>query len=46
MLVLDKLGKRMDVDWTSPRILCIAEDFTKFDLHAIEQMDKNNELIR
>ena len=46
MLVLDTLGKRMEVDWSSPRILCIAEDFTKFDLHAIEQMDKNIELIR
>ena len=46
MLVLDKLGKRVEVDWTSPRILCIAEDFTKYDSHAIEQMGKNIELIK
>lgn len=46
MLVLDNFGKRVEVDWTSPRILCIAEDFTKYDLHAIEQMGKNIELIK
>ena len=46
ILVLDNLGKRVEVDWTSPRILCIAEDYTKFDLQAIEQMGKNIELVK
>ena len=46
MLVLDRFGKRVEVDWTSPRILCIAEAYTKYDLHAIEQMEKNIELVK
>lgn len=46
MLVLDRLGKRITVDWSSPRILCIAEDFTKYDFHMIEQINKSIELIR
>jgi predicted transport protein len=34
------------VDWSSPRLICIAGDFTKFDEHAVKQMDRNIELIR
>jgi predicted transport protein len=35
-----------EVDWSEPRVLCIAEDFTKFDVYAVEQMGRNIELIR
>ncbi|GAB4368489.1 MAG: DUF5655 domain-containing protein [Kiloniellaceae bacterium] len=34
------------VDWSSPRLICIAGDFTRYDEHAVKQMDRNIELIR
>jgi len=34
------------IDWSSPRLLCIAGDFTKYDIHAVRQIDRNIELIR
>lgn len=48
LLVLDKLGKAVadSVDWTGPRLLCIAGGFTKYDEHAVHQMGRNIELIR
>lgn len=48
MLVLEKLGadKLAMIDWSSPRLLCIAGDFSKYDLHAVGQMQRNIELIR
>src|SRR5215203_4725761 len=47
-LVLDRLGREVAdaIEWSSPRLLCIAGDFTKFDEEAIEQMPRNIELIR
>ncbi len=35
-----------DIDWRGARLLCIAGDFTKFDEHAVNQIDRNIELIR
>ncbi|MEO7099698.1 MAG: DUF5655 domain-containing protein [Luteolibacter sp.] len=48
LLVVKKLGpdKANAIDWSAPRLLCIAGDFTKYDLHAVGQMQKNIELIR
>lgn len=45
---LKKIGKRADdfIDWSGPRLLCIAGDFTKYDLHAVSQINRNVELIR
>lgn len=34
------------LDWSAPRLLCIAEDFTRYDIHAIQQINRNIELIR
>ena len=34
------------IDWSAPRLLCIAGGFTRYDEHAVEQMDRNIELIR
>jgi predicted transport protein len=47
-LVLKKFGEiQADaVDWSAPRLICIAADFTKFDEQAIHQMNRNIELIR
>jgi predicted transport protein len=41
-----KLGKKVVVDWSNPRLLCIAKDFSHYDDHAIQQIDRNIELIR
>lgn len=35
-----------NIDWNNPRLLCIAGDFTKYDEHAVKQMNRNIELIR
>lgn len=35
-----------DIDWMGARLLCIAGEFTKFDEHAVKQIDRNIELIR
>jgi predicted transport protein len=47
-LVLEKLGKKdaKGVDWSAPRLICIAGDFNKYDDHAVKQMQRNIELIR
>lgn len=34
------------VEWNSPRLLCIAGDFTKYDEHAVKQINRNIELFR
>ncbi|MAI45524.1 MAG: DUF91 domain-containing protein [Hyphomicrobiaceae bacterium TMED74] len=47
-LVLEKLGETAakSVEWSAPRLICIAGDFNKFDVHAVNQMNRNIELIR
>ena len=34
------------IDWSSPRLICVAADFTRYDAHAVQQIDRNIELIR
>jgi predicted transport protein len=34
------------VSWSGARLLCIAGEFTKFDEHAVKQINRNIELIR
>lgn len=48
LLVMDQLGKPAAdaIDWTAPRLVCIAADFTKYDGHAVQQINRNVELIR
>ena len=46
LLVLEKLGEKEEIDWSAPRLLCIAGDFTKYDEHAVQQINRNIELIR
>ena len=48
LLVMDKLGKEAtdSIDWSAPRLVCIAADFTKYDAHAVQQINRNIELIR
>lgn len=48
LLVLKDLGQEAadSIEWSSPRLLCVAGDFTKYDGHAVKQMNRNIELIR
>jgi len=48
LLVMAKFGKEVSdaIEWLSPRLLCIAGDFTKYDEHAVQQINRNIELIR
>ena len=47
-LVLERLGKEAaeEVDWSAPRLICIAGDFNRYDNHAVNQIRRNIELIR
>ncbi len=47
-LVLKRFGVEVaeSIDWNTPRLVCIAGDFTKYDEHAIQQMPRNIERIR
>lgn len=48
VLVINNLGLTFadKIDWTMPRVICIASDFTKYDESAIKQMNRNISLIR
>ncbi len=48
LLVLKKLGQDAadKIDWSGPRLLCIAGDFTRYDVHAVQQINRYIELIR
>ncbi len=48
MLVLKKYNKEAaeSVEWSAPRLICIAGNFSKYDEHAIKQINRNIELIR
>lgn len=35
-----------EIEWDIPRLICIAGDFTKYDVHAIQQINRNIELLR
>lgn len=48
LLVMEVLGteKAADIDWSIPCVICIAGDFTKFDEHAVNQMQRNIKLVK
>ncbi|WP_018987174.1 DUF5655 domain-containing protein [Methylophilus methylotrophus] len=48
LLVLKKYGQHVSdtIDWSQPRLICIAADFTKYDAHAVQQMQRDIQLIR
>src|SRR2546430_7985928 len=48
LLVLKTLGKDAadSIDWSAPRLLCIASDFNKYDEYAVQQINRNIELMR
>ena len=38
------LGNNIKVDWTDVRVICIAPNYRKYDLHAVQVMGANIEL--
>ena len=48
LLVIDRFGREEAdrIDWGGTRLLCIAGDFTRYDEHAVQQINRNIELIR
>lgn len=37
---------KMDIDWDSPRVICVAESYNKFDLDTVEILPIKIELLR
>ncbi len=48
LLVMERLGVEdaKQIDWSNPRLVCVAGDFTRYDEHAIRQNNHNIELVR
>ncbi|WP_289354673.1 DUF5655 domain-containing protein [Paenibacillus sp. S-12] len=48
LLVMKTLGKECSdrLDWSIPRLICVAGDFTKYDEYAVKQINRNIDLIR
>jgi predicted transport protein len=48
LLVMRTCGKEYSdkLDWSMPRLICIAGDFTKYDEYAVKQINRNIDLIR
>ncbi len=48
LMVLRRYGSTLAdaIDWSSPRLLCIAGGFTKYDEHAVQQINRNIELYQ
>jgi predicted transport protein len=38
------LGKHIDVDWSDLRVICIAPEYKKFDIHTVQVMGASIEL--
>lgn len=45
LLVQKKLGPTVSVDWSSPRVVCVAESFSKYDSYAVTSIGANIELV-
>ena len=39
-----RLGRNIKVDWSDVRVICIAPNYKKYDLHAVQVMGANIEL--
>jgi len=50
MLVIKKLGSevasKITIDWKNPRVICIAESYSKFDLDTVEVIPMRIELFK
>ncbi|KRC49484.1 transporter [Leifsonia sp. Root227] len=48
LLVSKILGAQVaeGIDWSAPRLICVANDFTRYDEYAVRQINRNVELVR
>ena len=48
LLVIEQMSKEIAdlIDWSVPCVICIASDFTKYDIHAVNQMQRNIKLVK
>ena len=48
LMVIKQLGQEAAdaIDWSAPRLLCIAGGYTRYDEHAVQQINRNIELMR
>ena len=48
LLVNEKLGKYApeEIDWAAPCVICVANEFTKYDIYAVNQMQRNIKLVK
>lgn len=50
MLILKKLGReiaeKLKIDWHNPRVICIAENYSKFDIDTVEVIPIRLELYK
>jgi len=48
LLVRDRFGKKTadEIAWGVPRLICVAKGFSKYDVHAVKQINRNIELVR
>jgi predicted transport protein len=48
LLVLKRLGaaEADAIDWRNPRLICVANGYTRYDEYAVQQIDRNIELVR
>ena len=45
-IVVQKIlqNKKIEIDWSSIRVICIAPEYKKYDIHAVQMMGANIEL--
>ncbi|HIX82958.1 MAG TPA: DUF91 domain-containing protein [Candidatus Megamonas gallistercoris] len=48
LLVIEQMNKEIAdlIDWSMPCVFCIANDFSKYDIHAVNQMQRNIKLVK
>lgn len=50
MLIIKKLGpdvaEKINIDWRNPRVVCVAESFSKFDIDTVEVIPMRIELFK
>jgi len=46
LLVSKRLNNKIKIDWTQPRVICIAESYNKFDLDTVDILPIKIELLK
>jgi hypothetical protein len=46
LLVLERLGPDVNVEWSNSRLVCVAGNLTGYDRYAVAQMIRSIELVR